>query len=72
MSPPCRPGTDVPGAYLVSVYHPDRETPAGRRLRVWGDGSRARVEGAGDQDAAEYDVAGLRTVMLGLITGPPR
>ena len=72
ISPPRRPGTDVPGAYLVSVYHPDRETPTGRRLRVRGDGSRARVEGAGDQDAAEYDVAGLRAVMLGLITGPHR
>jgi hypothetical protein len=72
ISPPRRPGTDVPGAYLVSVYHPDQATPTGRRLRVRGDGSRARVEGAGDQDAAEYDVAGLRAVMLGLITGPHR
>lgn len=72
ISPPRRPGADVPGAYLVSVYHPDRETPTGRRLRVRGDGSRARVEGAGNQDAAGYDTAGLQAVMLGLITGPHR
>ncbi len=71
ISPPRRPGTDVPGAYLVSVYHPDRKTPTGRRLRVQGDGAVARVE-AGDQGTAEYDVAGLRAVMLGLITGPHR
>jgi hypothetical protein len=70
ISPPRRPGADVPGAYLVSLYHPDREAPAGRQLRVRGDGTRARVEGAGDQDAAEYDAAGLRAVLLGLITGP--
>lgn len=72
ISPPRRPGAEVPGAYLVSVYHPDRTTPTGRRLRVRGDGSRARVEGAGNQDAAGYDTAGLRAVMLGLITGPHR
>lgn len=72
ISPPRRPGAEVPGAYLVSVYHPDRKAPTGRRLRVRGDGSRARVEGAGNQDAAGYDVAGLRAVMLDLITGPHR
>jgi hypothetical protein len=71
ISPPRRPGPGVPGAYLVSVYHPDRMTPAGRRLRVQGDGTAARVE-AGDQGMAEYDVTGLRAVMLGLIMGPSR
>ena len=71
ISPPRRPGPGVPGTYLVSVYHPDRMTPAGRRLRVQGDGTAARVE-AGDQGMAEYDVTGLRAVMLGLIMGPSR
>jgi S-DNA-T family DNA segregation ATPase FtsK/SpoIIIE len=71
ISSPRRPGPGVPGAYLVSVYHPDRMTPAGRRLRVQGDGTAARVE-AGDQGMAVYDVTGLRAVMLGLIMGPSR
>jgi hypothetical protein len=70
ISPPRRPGPGVPGAYLVSVYHPDRMTPAGRRLRVQGDGTAARVE-AGDQGTAVYDVTGLRAVMLGLIMRRP-
>jgi hypothetical protein len=65
ISPPRKPG-----AYLVSVYHPDRKTPTGRRLRVSGDGTRASVEGTSDQGRAEYDAAGLRAVMLDLITGP--
>lgn len=72
VSPPRHRGTGGPGAYLVSVYHPDRQTPAGRRLRVQGDGTVARVGEAGDQDMAEYDVTRLRAVMLGLVTGPSR
>ena len=48
----------------------DRCSVCQQPLRVQGDGSKAQVEGAGDQDAAGYDVAGLRAVMLGLITGP--
>jgi hypothetical protein len=71
ISPPGRSGTDSPGAYMVSVFHPDQEAPAGRRLRVQGDGTVARVE-AGDRGMAEYDVTGLRAVMLGLIMGPSR
>jgi hypothetical protein len=72
ISPPRRPGTDLPGAYLVSVYRPDRENPPGYRLRVRGDGTRAWVDDAGEQGAAEYDATGLRAVMLGLLTGPSR
>lgn len=72
ISPPRRSGDNRPGAYLVSVWHPDRENPSGCRLRVRGDGTRAQVDGPGDQDAAEYDTAGLRAVMLGLLTPPSR
>jgi hypothetical protein len=72
ISPPGRPGTGLPGAYLVSVYRPDRENPSGAQLRVRGDGTRARLGGDGDQNAAELDASGLRAVMLGLLTGPSR
>jgi hypothetical protein len=60
----------------VSVYHPDRKNPAGYRLRVRSDGTRALLDspgiGDGDLAAAEYDVEGLRAVMLDLITRPSR
>jgi hypothetical protein len=64
ISPPQRAGEAVPSAWLVSAYHPDRKSPLGYRLSVRGDGTRARLGGA------EYDVEGLRSVMLDLITRP--
>jgi hypothetical protein len=76
MSPPQRPGDVQARAYLVSVYHPDRQNPAGYRLRVRGDGTRALVDspgtGDGDVTPAEYDVDRLRAVMLDLFTRPSR
>ncbi len=72
ISPPPRRGSGGPGAYLVSVYHPDRQAPAGRRLRVQGDGAVARVGEAGDQNMTEYDLTRLRAALLGLIMGPAR
>jgi len=72
ISLPRRSDGPVPSGYLVSAYHPDQENPVGYRLRVRGDGTRARVDSDGDQAAAEYDVEGLREVMLELITRPSR
>jgi hypothetical protein len=74
--PPQRSGDVQSRAYLVSVYHPDRQNPAGYRLRVRSDGRKTFVDspgtGDGDPAPAEYDVAGLRAVMLDLITRPSR
>jgi hypothetical protein len=70
ISPPRQRRPAATGAYLVSVCHQDQENQAGRRLRVKGDGTTARVEDAASQGAVEYDAAGLQAVMLSLITGP--
>jgi hypothetical protein len=70
---PQRPDVDASSARMVSLYQRyDGRNPAGIRLRVWGDGTKARLDsqGAGDQATAEYDLDGLRTVMLDLITAP--
>jgi hypothetical protein len=66
-------GAAVPAGYLVSAFrHYDEKNPPGYRLSVQGDGTKARLDGPGtgdgDQAGAEYDVDGLRTVMLDLIT----
>jgi hypothetical protein len=72
IAPPQRSGSGPPGAYLVSVFQPDRENPARSRLRVRGDGARAWVGCPEDRTETECDAAGLRAVMAGLITGPRR
>lgn len=72
IAPPRQSGSSAPGAYLVSVFQPDRENPARSRLRVRGDGARAWVSGPEDRAETECDAAGLRAVMTGLITGPHR
>lgn len=71
ISPPHRSGE---AAWLVSAYHPDRQSPLGYRLSVRGDGTKARLDGPGDGDPAgiSCDVEGLRSVMLDLITRPSR
>jgi len=76
ISPPRQSGEAVASAWLVSVYHPDRKRPFGYRLSVRGDGITARLDGSGPGDGAaagtEYDVGGLRSAMLDLITRPSR
>jgi len=63
----------VPSGWLVSAYHPERQGSFGYRLKIRGDGTKARLDGPGagdgDQAAASYDLEGLRAVMLDLITG---
>jgi hypothetical protein len=71
VSPPPRPGAaSAPAGWLVSAWYPDRENPAGYRLRIRGDGTRACLDGLGHGAPVQRDVEGLRTVMLDLLTGP--
>ena len=76
IAPPLQQGGAVPTRYLVSVYRPDREKPAGDHLGVTGNGSRAFVDGpgmgAGDLTRAEYDLEGLTATMLKLLTEASR
>ena len=72
ISPPRLFDDVLPCAWLVSVYQPDGKNPVGCRLRVRGDGTKACLDRDGDLAGAEYDVAGLRAVMLDLMTGPSR
>lgn len=72
ISPPRRSGEALSGGYVVCAYHPDGKDPIGYRLSVWGDGMKARLDGPGNQAGGEYDVEGLRTVMIDLITRPSR
>ena len=74
-APAQRGGSESP-RYLVSAYRPDRDTPVGYHLAIQGDGNRAVVNGlGGGSDAvagAAYDLGGLSTVMLGLLTQAAR
>lgn len=72
ISPPARTGRRRACGYLVSVSRPDGEKSASSRVRVQGDGARAQVNGPGPHEEAGHDLAGLRAVMLSLITGPGR
>jgi hypothetical protein len=72
VSPPPSPGASGSWGWLVSAWHPDRENPAGYRLRIRGDGTRARLDGPAQGTPAQHDAGGLRAVMLGLLTDPDR
>ncbi len=76
IAPPQQPGGAVPTRYLVSAYHPDRDSPASHHLGVTGDGSRAFVDGpgvgAGVLTREEYDLEGLGAIMLNVLTRVPR
>ena len=72
VSPPLRPDATPLLGWLVSAWYPDRKNPAGYRLRIRGDGTKARLDGLGHGALAQYDVEGLRAVMLDHLTGPPR
>jgi len=73
--PPQRPAIDPRSARVVSLYRRwGGMKPEGVRLRVRGDGLKARVEGpeSGESASAEYDREALQAVMLDLLTVPPR
>jgi hypothetical protein len=72
VSPPLRPGASASLGWLLSVWYPDRKNPAGYRLRIRGDGTRACLDGLARSAPAQYDVQGLRAVMLDLFTRPSR
>lgn len=74
ISPPRRSGVVVSPAWEVSAFYPGSKNAGGSPLRIQGDGTTVRLNplDAGDIDrstGAVYDVAGLRAVMLHLITG---
>ncbi len=76
-SPSRRPGGKEDAVRVVSLYHHhDGRDSVGVRLRIRGDGVKANLlkPGTGDshQVVAEYDLKGLRAVMLDLITVPLR
>jgi hypothetical protein len=66
--PPVQPGKSSSSGWLVSAWYPDRKTPAARRLRIRGDGTRACLHGPRQGAPARCDVQGLRAVMLELLT----
>jgi hypothetical protein len=74
ITPPAQTGDAVPVRYLVSAYCPDREHPVGYHLRVRGDGIRAVVDGPNISSAqpAQYDLEGLRGIMLDLLAWASR
>jgi hypothetical protein len=68
VSPPVRPGASASSGWLVSARYPDRKNPAGYRLRIRGDGTEADLDGPTRGGPAQYDLEGLRAVMLDLLT----
>jgi hypothetical protein len=74
IAPPRRSGVVVSPAWEVSAFYPGSANSSGTPVRIQGDGTTARLNrlGLGDGGAtagAACDVAGLRAVMLHLITG---
>ena len=69
VSPPVRPGASASSGWLVSARYPGRKNPAGYRLTIRGDGTKAWLDGL-HGTPAQYDVEGLQAVMLGLLTRP--
>jgi hypothetical protein len=68
VSPPLRPGAPAWMGWLVSVWYPGRKNPAGHRLRIRGDGTKACLDGLHQSASAQYDAGGLRGVLLDLLT----
>jgi len=68
VSPPLRPGACASLGWLVSAWYPDRKNPAGHYLRIRGDGTKACLDGLPDGAPGQYDVGGLRAVMLDFLT----
>ncbi len=70
VSPPLRPGASASLGWLVYAWYPGQKNPAGHRLRIRGDGTKARLGGFAHRAPAQYDVEGLHAVMLDLLTPP--
>jgi hypothetical protein len=66
--PPWRPGASASLGWLVSAWYPDRKDPAGYRLRIRGDGTKACLDGLANDAPTQYDAEGLHAVMLDFLT----
>jgi hypothetical protein len=66
--PPLQPGAPASLGWLLYAWYPDRKNPAGYRLRIRGDDTEADLDGLTHGGPAQYDVEGLRAVMLDLLT----
>jgi hypothetical protein len=66
--PPLRPGASASLGWLVSAWYPDRKNPAGNRLTIRGDGTKACVAGPYHGAPAQHDAEGLHVVMLDFLT----
>src|SRR5580658_1718277 len=72
VSPPLRPGVSASLGWLVSAWCPDRKDPAGSRLRMRGDGTKACLDGLANDAPTQYGVEGLHAVMLDFLTRSSR
>ena len=70
--PPLQPAASASLGWLVSAWYPGRKNPAGNRLTIRGDGTKACLDGLAHDAPTQYGVEGLHAVMLDFLTRPSR